>query len=99
LYLLGYVSLATRRTKSRRALLGESDMDELLTPRDSADYRRTSIRTQDRERAEGRGPRYVRIGSRIYYRRRDVDTFIAAHLVSGERDGPETDGACATVAK
>jgi hypothetical protein len=28
-------------------------MSELLTARESADYRRTSIRTQDRERAEG----------------------------------------------
>lgn len=67
-------------------------MSELLTARESADYRRTSIRTQDRERAEGRGPRYVRINSRIYYRRSDVDAFIAAHLVGGERDDAETDG-------
>jgi predicted DNA-binding transcriptional regulator AlpA len=62
-------------------------MSELLTARESADYRRTSIRTQDRERAEGRGPRYVRIGSRVYYRRADVDAFIARHLCGGERDG------------
>lgn len=74
-------------------------MSELLTPRESAEYRRTSIRTQDRERAEGRGPRYVRIGSRIYYRRADVDAFIAAHLVGGERDGADANGPCVTVAK
>ena len=74
-------------------------MDELLTPREAADYRRTSIRTQDRERAERRGPRYVRIGTRIYYRRSDVDAFIAAHLVGGDRNGAETDGMSATVTK
>jgi hypothetical protein len=68
-------------------------MDELLTTRETADYRRTSIRTLDRERAEGRGPRYVRISTRIYYRRCDVDAFITAHLVGGERDGAEMDGA------
>jgi len=55
-------------------------ISELLTPRECADCRRCSLRTLDRERAELRGPPYVQIGPRIFYRRKDVDLFIAAHL-------------------
>ena len=56
----------------------------LLTPRESAAYRRCSIRKQDRERADGRGPPYIRIDGRIFYRRSDVDAFLAARLRGGE---------------
>lgn len=58
---------------------------EILTPREAAQYRKCSIRKQDRERAEGRGPAYVRIDGRIFYRLADVDRFIAAHVCGGER--------------
>ena len=57
---------------------------EILPPKESAAYRRCSERKQDRERAEGRGPAYVRIDGRIFYRRSDVDRFIAAHVCGGE---------------
>jgi hypothetical protein len=57
-----------------------STISELLTPRECADYRRCSLRTLDRERAELRGPPYAQIGPRIFYRRKDVDLFIAGHL-------------------
>ena len=56
---------------------------DLLTVRECADYRRCSIRTLDRERELGDGCPYVRIGSRIYYRRGDIDRFIAAHVRGG----------------
>ncbi len=57
---------------------------ELLTPKECAHYRRCSLRKLDRERADGRGCPYVRIDSRIYYRRSDVDRFISAHVCGGE---------------
>lgn len=57
----------------------------LLTPKETAEYRRCSLRKLDRERAEGRGPAYIRIDGRIFYRRTDVDRFIAAHVCGGER--------------
>ena len=60
---------------------------DLLTARECADYRRCSLRTLDRERELGDGCPYVRIGRRIYYRRGDVDQFIAAH-VCGDRARP-----------
>jgi hypothetical protein len=57
---------------------------DLLTPKECASYRRCSVRKLDRERAEGRGCLYVRIDGRIFYRRVDVDDFIAAHLRGGD---------------
>jgi hypothetical protein len=53
---------------------------ELLTPRECAALRRCSIRTLDRQRADGRGCPYVRIDNRIFYRRQDLDQFIAKHV-------------------
>jgi hypothetical protein len=53
---------------------------ELLTPRECAALRRCSVRKLDRERADGRGCPYVRIDGRIFYRRQDVDQFIAEHV-------------------
>jgi hypothetical protein len=52
----------------------------LLTPKECAEYRRCSVRKLDRERADGRGCPYVRIDGRIFYRRQDVDRFIADHI-------------------
>jgi hypothetical protein len=63
---------------------------ELLTAKECAAYRRCSERKQDRERGEGRGPPYVRDGARIFYRRADVDHFIAAHVCGGERGADAT---------
>jgi hypothetical protein len=41
---------------------------ELMTPKECSNYRRCSGRKLDRERAERRGPPYVRIDGRIFYR-------------------------------
>jgi len=67
------------------ALTSEATMDidppeTLLTAPETAQYLRCSLRTLDRERADGRGIPYVRIGGRIRYRRTDVEAFIAAHV-------------------
>jgi hypothetical protein len=56
----------------------------LLTPREAAEYRRCSLRKLDRERAEGRGPRFVQDNGRVFYRLSDLDAFIAAHVRGGE---------------
>jgi hypothetical protein len=61
---------------------------ELLTPKECAQYRRCSVRKLDRERADGRGSRYVRIDGRIYYLRGDVDRFINAHICGGDIGSP-----------
>jgi hypothetical protein len=53
---------------------------DLLTPKEFARYRRCSLRTLDRERAEGRGCAYIRIGSRVLYRRIDIERYMDAHV-------------------
>jgi hypothetical protein len=53
---------------------------DLLTPKECSAYRRCSLRKLDRERADGRGCPYVRIDGRIFYRRQDVDRFIASRI-------------------
>jgi hypothetical protein len=58
--------------------------DDLLTPPEYARYRRCSVRTLDRERADGVGCPYIRLGSRILYRRVDIDCYLDAHLRAGE---------------
>jgi hypothetical protein len=57
---------------------------DLLTQREYATYRRCSVRTLDRERAEGRGCPYVRLGSRILYRRIDIDRYLEEHVRCGD---------------
>jgi excisionase family DNA binding protein len=54
--------------------------ETLLTACETARYLRCSLRTLDRERADGRGCPFVRIGGRIRYRRADVEAFVAAHV-------------------
>jgi hypothetical protein len=52
----------------------------LLTARETAQYLRCSVRTLERERADGRGCPFVRISGRIRYRLTDVEAFVAAHV-------------------
>ena len=56
---------------------------DLFTPQEYANYRRCSLRTLDRERADGRGCPYVRLGARILYRRNDIDRYLEAHVRGG----------------
>jgi hypothetical protein len=57
---------------------------DLLTSNEYAEYRRCSPRTVDRERAEGRGCPYVRLGSRIFYRRADIERYLEAQVQGGD---------------
>jgi hypothetical protein len=68
------------RKRAPQPLRTEADY---LTQRDYADYTRRSVRTAERERAQGLGPPYIVIGSRILYRRADVDAWLAAHVRGG----------------
>ena len=60
--------------------MGIDPPEALLTASETAQYLRCSLRTLDRERADGRGIPYVRIGGRIRYRRADVEAFVEAHV-------------------
>jgi len=62
--------------------------ETLLTAGETARLLRCSLRTLDRERADGRGCPFVRIGGRIRYRRADVEAFVAAHVRSHADGAP-----------
>ena len=64
-------------------------MTKLLTALETARLLRCSLRTLDRERADGRGCPFIRIGGRIRYRLADIESYIAAH-VRGHATGAVT---------
>ena len=53
---------------------------DLLTQPETAEKTRLSERTLERHRLTGTGPKFVRLGRRIFYRREDVAEWIAANL-------------------
>jgi hypothetical protein len=50
--------------------------DDLLTPKEHAEVRRCSIRKLEDERAQRRGPGFLRDGNRIFYRWRDIEAYM-----------------------
>jgi predicted DNA-binding transcriptional regulator AlpA len=53
-------------------------LDQLLTTPEAADALRVSSRTLERHRVAGSGPRHIRMGGVVRYRRRDLAEYIAA---------------------
>lgn len=54
-------------------------LDELLTPRGTAEYLGTSEHVLAQERYRGVGLPYVRVGRRIRYRARDIAAYLDAN--------------------
>src|SRR3982074_1732783 len=52
----------------------------LLTQQEAAEQTRLSERTPDRPRLAGTGPKFVRLGRRVVYRREDLEGWIAANI-------------------
>jgi excisionase family DNA binding protein len=64
-----------------------------FTPREAAEYLRTSPSTLAKLRLSKRGPAFTRIGRAIRYRRTDCDSWMSsslAHYVQPSRRGPVT---------
>lgn len=69
----------------------QSTIDALITTRDlAARLYPASPRTIDRWRTEGRGPRYLKVGRRVYYRLRDVEAWLDAQVRTHPRDARQT---------
>lgn len=51
----------------------------------AAKYLGIGLSTLDKWRSAGQGPRYVRLGMRIFYRRKDLDSYIEAGVVETEQ--------------
>jgi hypothetical protein len=56
------------------------DLDVLLTEQQLADHRQESVRTIQRERENGTGCPYVKLGRAVRYRKRDIIEFIERHV-------------------
>jgi predicted DNA-binding transcriptional regulator AlpA len=56
------------------------DLDVLLTEKQYAEIRQESDPTIQRERENGNGCRFVKIGRAVRYRKRDIVEFIERHL-------------------
>lgn len=53
----------------------------MMNAEDAAQYIGKSKSWMDQKRSQGRGPRFVRIGSSIRYRRADLDAFLEGSVV------------------
>ena len=54
----------------------KSEMADRLCPKQAADYIGLSVRTLARYRAEGIGPRWLRVGRSVQYLRISVDDWL-----------------------
>jgi hypothetical protein len=57
-------------------------MTGLLNQREAAAQLRLSIRTLERLRLTGGGPKYAKLCARVLYRQIDLDSWVAEHLRS-----------------
>lgn len=55
-------------------------MDELLTPEQVAEWFQTSPRTLANDRYLGQGPRFIKLGKLVRYRRSDVLAYLDENL-------------------
>ncbi len=57
-----------------------------MTPRDAAEFLRTSTSTLAKRRLYNDSPKFCRIGRAIRYRKADLEEFMAATLVKSTSD-------------
>lgn len=54
---------------------------ERMKPDKASEYLGCSQMTLARMRHEGRGPRYVKLGGRVFYRKADLDAYVEAGVI------------------
>ena len=64
-------------------------MDPLLDQKTAAKLLGLSVRTLERHRLAGTGPRYARLGRLIRYRKSDLDDWVQASLRTSTPDPPQ----------
>lgn len=77
LHLLTTVAFAP--PDGRGSLRGGPDPESLLSEPQTCDLAGLAPRTLQRKRLDGTGPRFVKLGRRVLYRRADVLAWIAAN--------------------
>jgi excisionase family DNA binding protein len=63
-----------------------------LTPREAAEYLRTSVSTLAKRRLYNDAPKFCRIGTAIRYRMSDLDEFMAHNRVPSPSDHAKEGG-------
>jgi excisionase family DNA binding protein len=64
-------------------------MDSLLDQKTAAKLLGVSVRTLERHRITGTGPRFARLGRLIRYRRSDLDDWVQASLRTSTSHPPQ----------
>lgn len=67
--------------------MADSPLPPLATPKEVAAYRRTSEAALAQERYRGIGPKFKKLGKRVFYDWEDVSAWIAANTLQ-RTDGP-----------
>lgn len=57
-------------------------MQPILTVNDASEFLRVHVRTLERWRQTGEGPRYVKMGRRVGYRRNDLEDWLEANVTT-----------------
>lgn len=57
------------------------EVAERMNVQRAASYLSIAKSTLDKMRGDGRGPRYLRLGTRVYYRREDLDEYLRGRIV------------------
>lgn len=52
----------------------------LLSPKEFAEMRGVTVQALAAERHKGTGPKFVKLGSRVFYRPEDIDAWIASNV-------------------
>jgi hypothetical protein len=63
---------------------------ELLTPDQTSAKLKIAKQTLARWRVEGKGPKFVRLGNRVFYRAGDVEAFVTGHVFSSTAEADRT---------
>lgn len=63
--------------------------DAIFTAKDIAAYRHVSENALAVERHRGDGPRYLKLGGRVFYRAADLETWIAENTITPPRSAEQ----------
>ena len=63
-------------------------MQPLLTQDEAADLLKLSVRTVERLRVTGAGPKFLKIRNSVRYRPADVEAWLASRIVSSTSEVP-----------
>lgn len=72
-----------RRLGAESGLTARTDLCELATPAEAAEFLRTTVAKLANDRYMGVGPRYVKYGRRVLYPWKCLRAFVDEHTVCG----------------